>query len=841
MRRTLSQTSRVCSMYCLCSRSCRLYRGHAASPAPGPAAPVSPNGIDQAPRQRFDRYKWRQWHLCLNEAADDAAEAEVRDECLALQRGARARRGVVGAEPLRDGRALVGEPIRRADGVGHDLGGDRADVVVGHLQCLARQCRASRPAAAAAAAASSSASATAAASAAAAAVAAASLAASRALHAAATRAASSAATSRARSAAARLAASCFASASASASAFAARLAASCFASRWASCCASSSLSHRARASAPKPPSRTWRGTVASAASSAASLPPAMAARSAASAGSAADAAGWGAAEGGGAGAAACGAPFGSSPAASAWPAFFFFLDFFEETCPLACSAASPASSSSIAASARAASAASARAAHAACVACIACGAKMAIAPSTTESTIQDQASGTTAHKATPRPSERHDACCRMSSAVAVWPLSSASCRALSVGPGSQQGPHARLVPLVSDLHQGGGVVDVLQVRVGRVLQQNEHGGEVAVVRSSHERGAAEAAWQVDARASLQQLPHHLQLAVARGGVQQAEGCGLTPLDHHPQLASPRRLVDLEGQRGAFCPLGLVSVQWGGKRGGGRLWRRRCVLPDELCGGRMALVLGVLQSGEAVYVEQLGVGLGSQQGLHARLLPSDSSLHQGGPTPGILLVRIGRVLQEEEHGGEVAAVRSSHERGEAEAGLQVDARASLQQLPYHLQLAVARGGVQQGCGCGLAIFSWSRAERVDRPSLAQPVGHLLQLASPGRVVDLEMQRGGRRAHRGLAIVRWGGRRGGGRLRWRRCVLPDEPRGGRLALGSGVMQGGVAVAVEQLGVGLGSQQRLHARLLPLLSGHHQGGEAVAGLQVGVGRVLQEEEQG
>eukprot|EP00964_Phaeocystis_antarctica_P108308 scaffold72917_cov67-Phaeocystis_antarctica.AAC.3 len=55
---------------------------------------------------------------------------------------------------------------------------------------------------------------------------------------------------------------------------------------------------------------------------------------------------------------------------------------------------------------------------------------MAIAPSTTESTTKGQASGTTAHRATPRPSERHDACCRMSFAVVVWPLSSASSRAV---------------------------------------------------------------------------------------------------------------------------------------------------------------------------------------------------------------------------------------------------------------------------------------------------------------------------------------------------------------------------------------------------------------------------
>eukprot|EP00964_Phaeocystis_antarctica_P023538 scaffold13147_cov61-Phaeocystis_antarctica.AAC.1 len=64
-------------------------------------------------------------------------------------RGARERRGVLGAEPLRDGLALVGEAVRRADGVGHDFGCDWAHVVVGHLHCLVRLRRAGRPAAAA--------------------------------------------------------------------------------------------------------------------------------------------------------------------------------------------------------------------------------------------------------------------------------------------------------------------------------------------------------------------------------------------------------------------------------------------------------------------------------------------------------------------------------------------------------------------------------------------------------------------------------------------------------------------------------------------------------------------
>ena len=43
----------------------------------------------------------------LVEGADDTAKAVIRDERLALQLGARLRRGVLGAEPLRDGSVLT--------------------------------------------------------------------------------------------------------------------------------------------------------------------------------------------------------------------------------------------------------------------------------------------------------------------------------------------------------------------------------------------------------------------------------------------------------------------------------------------------------------------------------------------------------------------------------------------------------------------------------------------------------------------------------------------------------------------------------------------------------------
>eukprot|EP00964_Phaeocystis_antarctica_P077597 scaffold48181_cov63-Phaeocystis_antarctica.AAC.6 len=194
------------------------------------------------------------------------------------------------------------------------------------------------------------------------------------------------------------------------------------------------------------------------------------------------------------------------------------------------------------------------------------------------------------------------------------------------------------------------------------------------------------------------------------------------------------------------------------------------------GGACCWMRSAMAGGVAAFVEQLGVGLGLQQRLHARLLPFFSGHHQGGSAVVGLQIEVGRVLQQDEHDREVAVVRSIHERCDAEFGLQVDARASHQQHPHDLQVAVGCGVVQQGFGCVSTVSNCARVERIDRPSLAQPLDHLLQLASPGRVVDLAGQRGGR-AHRGLASVRWGGRRNCSRRGC--CVLPGELRGGRLA--------------------------------------------------------------
>tara|TARA_B100000795_G_scaffold148512_1_gene111247 strand:- start:509 stop:736 length:228 start_codon:yes stop_codon:yes gene_type:complete len=69
----------------------------------------------------------------------------------------------------------------------------------------------------------------------------------------------------------------------------------------------------------------------------------------------------------------------------------------------------------------------------------------------------------------------------------------------------------------------------------------------------------------------------------------------------------------------------------------------------------------------------------------------------------------------------------HERVSTEAVGQVDGRASLQQLGHDLQVAAGCGRTQQAeVGVG-----WSTAERVDRPSLAQPLDYRMQLAKLGR--------------------------------------------------------------------------------------------------------------
>eukprot|EP00964_Phaeocystis_antarctica_P045402 scaffold26128_cov71-Phaeocystis_antarctica.AAC.2 len=109
---------------------------------------------------------------------------------------------------------------------------------------------------------------------------------------------------------------------------------------------------------------------------------------------------------------------------------------------------------------------------------------------------------------------------------------------------------------------------------------------------------------------------------------------------------------------------------------------------------------------------------------------------------------------------------------------------------------------------LAAAVCNRDAVVTRPSAVGTGQSASTLALPSRLVDLVGQRSGRpRALRELASV----------------VLPDELRDGRVALQLSMLQGGVAASVEQLGVGLGSQQHLHDYRLPSVSSQHQGGAA------------------
>ena len=70
---------------------------------------------------------------------------------------------------------------------------------------------------------------------------------------------------------------------------------------------------------------------------------------------------------------------------------------------------------------------------------------------------------------------------------------------------------------------------------------------------------------------------------------------------------------------------------------------------------IGITLSRATSRTLLHVEQLGVRVGSQQRLHARLVPSESGLHQGVVAAVVLQVRVGRVLQEDEHDGGVATM------------------------------------------------------------------------------------------------------------------------------------------------------------------------------------------
>ncbi len=86
---------------------------------------------------------------------------------------------------------------------------------------------------------------------------------------------------------------------------------------------------------------------------------------------------------------------------------------------------------------------------------------------------------------------------------------------------------------------------------------------------------------------------------------------------------------------------------------------------------------------------------------------------------------------------VALARSIHERGDAEAAWEVDARASLQQLPHHLQLVVARGDVQHGLGHGLTVKAVVLQSAPTSPPFRS---HLTTFCSSPRCADRWISRG-----------------------------------------------------------------------------------------------------
>eukprot|EP00964_Phaeocystis_antarctica_P115009 scaffold78966_cov60-Phaeocystis_antarctica.AAC.2 len=272
----------------------------------------------------------------------------------------------------------------------------------------------------------------------------------------------------------------------------------------------------------------------------------------------------------------------------------------------------------------------------------------------------------------------------------------------------QAAAHLRhLLRLRAHLHE-------LAQYLGPVLDGGVELGRAGRLRAGRlEQRAHHQARQLDVgRVGLDPLPNPLHNRAVRLGRRRAEGLqqvgldlGELRVDHHVcgRFAADVAAWWQRAPRQRVRGRALIRL------------RRRCVLPDEGCDGltlaaagcdgltvlvepcRVGLELGALQRCEAVCVEQLSVGLGLQQGLHACPLTFGSSPHQGGGAAEVQQVRVGRVLQQDAQGGNVAAVRSIDERGDAFAGLQVDARASLQQYLHQLLLVVGCRGVQQGEG------------------------------------------------------------------------------------------------------------------------------------------------
>eukprot|EP00964_Phaeocystis_antarctica_P019346 scaffold10687_cov53-Phaeocystis_antarctica.AAC.4 len=341
------------------------------------------------------------------------------------------------------------------------------------------------------------------------------------------------------------------------------------------------------------------------------------------------------------------------------------------------------------------------------------------------------------------------ACCRMSSAMVVWPLSSAHCRA--VWPSLSSSSVLALARSRACTHASC-PPEAAAIRAVRPLLDSRSGlAECCSSTSKMERWSwitdfmsAVMPWMF--RRSMLAPRFSSSLTISRW-LLAAAACSRVAVEGWPPAvgeeqnalispplpshlttsgSSPRCAdwwISRGSEAGELTAGSPTSGAAAGETGAGCDGAACCRISSAMAGGL------------ADFVEQLGVGLGSQQGLHACFVPLVSGMGQGGGAVDVLQVGVGRVLQQEEHDGQVAVGHSIHERGAAVAGWQVNARASLQQLPHDLQVAEGEG---PAINCG-------SEELVDQPSLAQPLDHLLQLASQRCAYDLNGNRVGR-AHR-----------------------------------------------------------------------------------------------
>eukprot|EP00964_Phaeocystis_antarctica_P070511 scaffold42947_cov71-Phaeocystis_antarctica.AAC.3 len=321
------------------------------------------------------------------------------------------------------------------------------------------------------------------------------------------------------------------------------------------------------------------------------------------------------------------------------------------------------------------------------------------------------------------------ACCRSSSAMAVWPWLSAICSVVS----PSWSRRSVLAPASSS-------ACTHSVDARLVLEQQAHHGVLALPRRHHERRAVMSA-QVDAGAALQQLLRHAQVSISCGRVQQPDsalvalcsgaadmyrqphrrwpgggrhGRGLShilqvrwPEQHGLCLAIHRHRIPPLGRivapRHATLPVELgprqevvdahAAAREVGRGGGGGGRRLGCVLPEQLGNGGVAFGFGELQRRVAVLVAQLGTGARREQLLHALLVARVSGHNQGGRPTSVLQVDARLVLEQQAHHGMLAHRRSPHESGAPLGAAQVDAGTALQKFLRHVQAPTSHGRMQ----------------------------------------------------------------------------------------------------------------------------------------------------